>query len=72
MTHSIFIDGAVGTTGIEIQQRLSPRPEFSLILLDESQRKDASARAQAINDADVVILCLPDEAARESVSTDRQ
>jgi N-acetyl-gamma-glutamyl-phosphate reductase len=68
MTHSIFIDGAVGTTGIEIQQRLSPRPEFSLILLDESQRKDASARAQAINDADVVILCLPDEAARESVS----
>ncbi len=68
MTHSIFIDGAVGTTGIEIRQRLEGRGEFSLILLDDAQRKDAAARARAINDADVVILCLPDDAAREAVS----
>lgn len=68
MTHSIFIDGAAGTTGLEIRERLAARSEFALILLDDAQRKDASARRQAINDADVVILCLPDDAAREAVS----
>jgi len=68
MTHTIFIDGAAGTTGLEIRERLETRSEFSLILLDETQRKDATARKQAINDADVVILCLPDDAAREAVS----
>lgn len=68
MTYNVFIDGAVGTTGIEIRERLEGRSEFSLILLDDGQRKDAGARAAAINDADVVILCLPDDAAREAVS----
>lgn len=68
MTHHIFIDGAVGTTGIEISERLAGRSEFSLILLDDTQRKDTAARKQAINDADVVILCLPDDAAREAAS----
>lgn len=68
MTHGIFIDGAAGTTGLEIRERLEGRAEFSLILLDDTQRKDAAARARAINDADVVILCLPDDAAREAVS----
>lgn len=68
MTHSIFIDGAAGTTGLEIRERLEARSEFALILLDDAQRKDAGARRQAINDADVVILCLPDDAAREAVS----
>ncbi|RXR29808.1 N-acetyl-gamma-glutamyl-phosphate reductase [Sphingobium fluviale] len=68
MTHKIFIDGAAGTTGLEIRERLAGRSEFALILLDDAQRKDASARRQAINDADVVILCLPDDAAREAVS----
>ncbi|MGE4430781.1 MAG: N-acetyl-gamma-glutamyl-phosphate reductase [Sphingobium sp.] len=68
MTHNIFIDGAAGTTGLEIRERLEGRREFSLILLDDAQRKDAGARAQAINDADVVILCLPDDAAREAVA----
>lgn len=68
MSAHVFIDGAAGTTGIEIRERLSARGEFSLILLDEAQRKDASARKQAINDADVIILCLPDDAAREAVS----
>lgn len=68
MMHHVFIDGAAGTTGIEIQERLAKRAEFSLILLNDAQRKDSAARRQAINDADVVILCLPDDAARESVA----
>jgi len=65
---SIFIDGAAGTTGLQIRERLEGRDGFTLITLDDTQRKDAAARAQALNDADVVILCLPDDAARESVS----
>lgn len=68
MTYSLFIDGAAGTTGLEIRERLAGRDEFSLILLDDAQRKDAQARKQAINDADFVILCLPDAAAREAVA----
>ena len=64
----IFIDGAAGTTGLEIRERLAGREELSLIVLPEAQRKDAGARKAALNGADVVILCLPDEAAREAVS----
>ena len=68
MTKTVFIDGAVGTTGLEIAARLAGRPEFSLITLDETRRKDASARAEALNAADFVILCLPDDAARDAVA----
>lgn len=68
MTVRVFVDGAVGTTGLEIHQRLKGRAELSLITLDESQRKSASARKDALNAADIVILCLPDDAAREAVS----
>ena len=64
----IFIDGAAGTTGLEIRERLAGRSELSLITLGEAERKDARARKRALNDADLVILCLPDEAAREAVS----
>ena len=67
MTHKVFIDGAAGTTGLEIAQRLEGRSEFSLIALDDTQRKNVAARREALNDADVAILCLPDEAAREAV-----
>jgi N-acetyl-gamma-glutamyl-phosphate reductase len=65
---NIFIDGAAGTTGLEIEARLAGRSEFALIKLDDSNRKDAAARRDALNAADVVILCLPDDAAREAVS----
>ena len=68
MTHSIFIDGAAGTTGLEIADRLAYRPEFTLITLDDEKRKDTAARSEALNDADFVILCLPDAAAKEAVA----
>jgi N-acetyl-gamma-glutamyl-phosphate reductase len=64
----VFIDGAVGTTGLEIAERLAGRSEFTLITLDEARRKDDAARKEALNEADFVILCLPDDAARTAVS----
>ena len=67
MTHSVFVDGAAGTTGLEILERLAPRDEFALIQLDEAHRKDVAARREALNEADFAILCLPDDAAREAV-----
>ena len=57
MTTSVFIDGAAGTTGLEIAERLAGRTEFALIALDDARRKDDAARAEAINAAEVVILC---------------
>lgn len=68
MTARVFIDGAVGTTGLEIRERLGGRSDIDLLTLGEDQRKDIDARREAINAADVVILCLPDEAAREAVA----
>ena len=68
MTKTIFIDGAVGTTGLEIAERLSGREEFSLVQLPEADRKDPAARRTAINESDFVILCLPDDAAIEAVA----
>jgi N-acetyl-gamma-glutamyl-phosphate reductase len=68
MSVAVFIDGAVGTTGLEIGDRLSGRAGLSLVTLDEARRKDAAARREALNDADFVILCLPDDAAREAVA----
>lgn len=68
MTTHIFIDGGVGTTGLEIGERLAGRPELTLIALDEKDRKNASARRDALNGADIVLLCLPDDAAREAVA----
>ncbi|GAB5489177.1 MAG: N-acetyl-gamma-glutamyl-phosphate reductase [Parasphingorhabdus sp.] len=68
MPQTVFIDGAVGTTGLEIGDRLADRSEFELVRLAEDQRKDLSARRDAINGSDFVILCLPDEASRQAVS----
>lgn len=68
MTVSVFIDGGHGTTGIEIADRLAGRPELSLITVPPEQRRDAGARRDALNAADIVILCLPDDAAREAVA----
>jgi N-acetyl-gamma-glutamyl-phosphate reductase len=68
MTKSVFIDGAAGTTGLEIAQRLAGRTEFSLVVLDDDKRKDPGARRAALNDADFVILCLPDDAVPDAVA----
>jgi N-acetyl-gamma-glutamyl-phosphate reductase len=68
MTTKVFIDGAAGTTGLEIRERLATRNDMSVLALAEQERKDEEARKRALNDADLVILCLPDEAARQAVS----
>ena len=67
MPLSVFVDGAAGTTGLEILERLAERDGFALIELDESHRKDEAARREALNEADIAILCLPDEAARQAM-----
>lgn len=64
----VFIDGSAGTTGLRIYERLESRNDITLIKLPEEKRKDITARKEAINNADIVFLCLPDDAARESVS----
>jgi N-acetyl-gamma-glutamyl-phosphate reductase len=68
MTPTVFIDGAAGTTGLEIAERLAGRADLSVIRLEEARRKDPRARREALNDADAVVLCLPDEAAREALT----
>ena len=64
----VFIDGSAGTTGLRIFDRLKYREDVELITLTEEKRKDIAARKEAINQADIVFLCLPDDAAREAVS----
>ncbi len=64
----VFIDGSAGTTGLRIYERLANRGDISLIRLSEELRKDPAARKGAMESADIVFLCLPDDAARESVS----
>ena len=68
MPFTLFIDGGTGTTGLEIADRLAGRPEFQLITLDDADRKDVAKRRDALNNADFVILCLPDDAAREAAA----
>ncbi len=68
MATRIFIDGAAGTTGLEIRDRLAGRAEFELLVLDDAQRKDEGARRDALHAADLAILCLPDEAAIAAVA----
>ena len=64
----VFIDGSAGTTGLRIRERLSCRDGLQLITLPEALRKDPAARRDALNEADVAFLCLPDAAAEEAVS----
>lgn len=64
----IYIDGAAGTTGLEIRDRLAGQADVELRTLSDAERKDAQARTRALNEANVAILCLPDAAAREAVA----
>jgi N-acetyl-gamma-glutamyl-phosphate reductase len=68
MKAKIFIDGREGTTGLQIYDRLAKRDDIELLLIDEQKRKDVSERRKLLNEADLVFLCLPDDAAKESVS----
>lgn len=65
---TVFIDGAAGTTGLRIHQRLAQDPDIALVTLADTERKSLSARLAAIEQADVSILCLPDIASREIVA----
>ena len=64
----IFIDGSEGTTGLRIHERFEGRDDIDLLSIDPLLRKDRQERKRLINESDITFLCLPDEAARESVS----
>ena len=68
MPARVFIDGEAGTTGLQIRQRLADRRDIELLSIPSKLRKDIKARAELLNSADIAILCLPDEAAKQSVA----
>ncbi|MGB4661505.1 MAG: N-acetyl-gamma-glutamyl-phosphate reductase [Mobilitalea sp.] len=68
MNKKVFVDGLTGTTGLKIHERLSLYSELDMIIIDYDKRRDQSERAKCLNQADIVFLCLPDDAAREAVS----
>ena len=67
MAARVFIDGESGTTGLQIHRRLAERRDIALVSIDPARRKELAARRDLLNSADLVILCLPDEAARQAV-----
>jgi N-acetyl-gamma-glutamyl-phosphate reductase len=70
MTPRVFIDGHVGTVGLRIREWLAGRADLDVVTLPEAERKDEGARRAAMRDADVAVLCLSDEMAREVAGWD--
>lgn len=68
MAYKIFVDGQEGTTGLQINERLQKRNDIELLKIDPEKRKDLGERKRLINEADIVFLCLPDDAAKESAA----
>ncbi len=68
MSYKVFVDGQEGTTGLQINEYLGQRADIELLKIDSDKRKDLAERKRLINASDVTFLCLPDEAARESVA----
>ncbi len=68
MAPRIFVDGHVGTVGLRIHELLAERDDLELLVASETQRKDASVRRELLNAADLAVLCLPDDSAREAAS----
>lgn len=68
MKHKVFVDGQEGTTGLKIHDYLSSRTDIEVLYIKSEERKDVDAKRALLNEADIVFLCLPDTAAKESVS----
>ena len=68
MKPKIFIDGEHGTTGLQIRQRLAARKDLDVLSIPEAERRNRAAREDFLKSADIAILCLPDDAAKESVA----
>lgn len=68
MKHKVFVDGSTGTTGLMLHERLAKYSELEMISIDYEKRRDPAERAKCLNTADLVFLCLPDDASREAVS----
>ncbi|MGD9659360.1 MAG: N-acetyl-gamma-glutamyl-phosphate reductase, partial [Methylocystis sp.] len=68
MTTKIFIDGDAGTTGLEIRERLARRSDITLLALPQEKRKNVAAKRDMLASVDIAILCLPDDAAKETVA----
>ena len=64
----IFIDGSAGTTGLRIRERLALREDLTVLSLPDELRKDPTAKREILKEADIAFLCLPDDAARETVA----
>ena len=68
MSFTAYIDGQYGTTGLQIHERLGAHPDIEVLSIDQERKKDPELRKEFLNKADVVFLCLPDDASRQAVA----